>query len=383
MAVNKKNSSKTKAKSKNNSKKKKSSITWISVLAALLVFAGYAAYLYFARPADFSILKEKTVAFVSNTIDSVFNTEEESETEAVASAEKNANKSTEKKPAQTKNVAANAKASAPDVKGNYPENSHLYFGNPSGAVADVSYVDNYLMEKKQYALSYNSLTCNPNWVMWHLGLSDIGDADRSNDFRPDEELPSEFYAVVKADYQYTKYGFDRGHVCPSADRTSSQTDNSATFYMTNMIPQAPDCNRVVWKDFEAYERSLVVEKGKELYVVAGPYGKGGQSAMGKFDSIVLVGKGTGHEITVPEYCWKIVVVMDEGENDLSRVTADTTVISLWMPNSQGIGKNGGWEQYLTCVDFIEEKTGYDFLAFIPNEIEDVLEAKIYSIEKGL
>jgi len=88
-------------------------------------------------------------------------------------------------------------------------------------------------------------------------------------------LSSGFYAVKKSDYRFSIYGFDRGHVCPSADRTQNQDDNSATFLMTNMIPQSPNCNRNVWKNLESYERSLAFS-GKELYITAGAYGCAGR-----------------------------------------------------------------------------------------------------------
>ncbi|MBQ5470730.1 MAG: DNA/RNA non-specific endonuclease [Treponema sp.] len=366
---NKKTSSKTTEKVLKAAKVAKKNpwmiLTVLSVVAVLLIC------MYIFKPAQFKVLTNEVRTFVTQSISDMFSKQE-------------LNQTLTETPASSSDIPANGtgtSSSAKDVAPTEPENSHMFWGNPSGATNDVKNSENYLMTKGQYALSYNSTTCNPNWVMWHLGTSDLGAADRSNDFRADENLPSAFYAVVKADYQYTKYGFDRGHVCPSADRTASQTDNSATFYMTNMIPQSPDCNRVVWKDFEAYERNLVATGGKELYVVAGPYGVGGESAAGKFDYIVLTGKGSGHQITVPSYCWKIVLVIDEGDNDFNRVNKDSTVIALWMPNAQGIGKTGSWEQFLTSVDYIEEQTGYDFLACIPNEIEDVLEAKVYTVNK--
>lgn len=260
------------------------------------------------------------------------------------------------------------------------ENAALYFGNPSGAVKDVNHPENYLIVHPQYTMSYNAEKYIPNWVCWHLELSDTGDADRSDDFRPDEDIPGQWYAVKKADYQYTKYGFDRGHVCPSADRTSSAENNSMTFLMSNMIPQSPDCNRVVWKDFEAYERNLAKESGKEVYIVAGPDGVGGTSGTGTWESIEMLtsGKPNGKKITVPAYCWKIALILDEGDGDISRVTKDTPVIALYMPNAMGIGKNGSWEQYLVSVDYIEDKTGYDFLSSIPDSIENVIESRVYS-----
>ncbi len=337
----------------------------IVTIAAAIVLVLICMYIF--KPAEFKILTNEVKTLVTQSIQDMLSQEEEATVSETSTTQTT--------------ITGKATENAPDVSPSEKENSHMFWGNPSNATTDANNATNYLMIKDQYALSYNSQTCNPNWVMWHLGTPDLGSADRSDDFRADENLPSAFYAVVKADYQYTKYGFDRGHVCPSADRTSSKENNSATFYMTNMIPQSPDCNRVVWKDFEAYERNLVANGDKELYVVAGPYGVGGESAAGKFDSIVLTGKGAGHEITVPAYCWKIVMILEEGDNDFSRVTKDTTVISLWMPNAQGIGKTGSWEQFLTSVDYIEEQTGYDFLACVPNEIEDVLESRVYTVSK--
>ena len=257
----------------------------------------------------------------------------------------------------------------------------LLFGNPDGARADAECREIYLLEKKQYVLSYNASLFIPNWVTWHLCSSDLGECSRGNDFRPDGQLPDGFYAVKKSDYQYKIYGFDRGHICPSADRTASKEDNSATFLMTNMIPQAPDCNRIVWKDLESFERSLA-QSGKELYIMAGPCGKGGTGAAGYFEKIELPSSaGENLSINVPAFCWKIILVLDEGEDDLSRVTEETPVIAVFIPNVQRNGADSSWEDYLTSVDYIEEMTEYDFFTELSDEIEKTLEAGIYNIER--
>lgn len=260
----------------------------------------------------------------------------------------------------------------------YSENNPLYFGNPSDAVGKKNYSSNYLMEKKQYTLSYNNDTLCPNWVAWHLNSKDFGDADRSNDFRADEDLPSDWYWVKKADYQYNEYGFDRGHVCPSADRTATLEDNSMTFLMSNMVPQSPDNNRVIWMHFENYERELV-GTGKEAYIIAGPYGTGGQGENGKtFDYIDVTTKsGDKLKMNVPAYTWKVLILLDNGKNDISRINENTTVIAINVPNKMGIAKDGDWEQYLTSIDEIESLTGYDFFELLPDDIEDALEEKVY------
>ncbi|MBM3402326.1 MAG: DNA/RNA non-specific endonuclease, partial [Bacteroidetes bacterium] len=73
---------------------------------------------------------------------------------------------------------------------------------------------------------------------------------------------------------YCGSGFDRGHNCPSADRTSNVAANSSTFLMTNMIPQAPNHNRQTWANLEDYTRELL-EAGNEVFIVMGSYGSGG------------------------------------------------------------------------------------------------------------
>jgi len=61
---------------------------------------------------------------------------------------------------------------------NHAENTGLYLGNPSDAIASKSSGTNYLMEKPQFTISYNNEKYIPNWVAWHLQTSDIGKADR-------------------------------------------------------------------------------------------------------------------------------------------------------------------------------------------------------------
>lgn len=266
-----------------------------------------------------------------------------------------------------------------------PENTPLYFGNPSDAETSIEMSENYLMEKPQFILSYNNTTHNPNWVAWHLSHKDLGDADRADTFRPDSELPAQWYAVRKQDYKFPAYGFDRGHICPSADRTSTTEDNSMTFLMTNMVPQAPDNNRIVWVALEKYERELVLQ-GKEAYIFAGPLGKGGTGDKGYFEEIpVSLKDGSELSITVPAYTWKILLILPEGEDDFSRISelseagdSELQVIAVCVPNEKGCGKNGSWQQYLCSIDYIEESTGCDFFELLPDNLEEEIESRVMS-----
>ena len=253
----------------------------------------------------------------------------------------------------------------------YPSSVHLTMGNPNGAVADVNQPNNYLMEKPEFALSYNRDRGTPNWVSWHLSDEWVGSLQRADTFRPDPAVPAEWYRVLHTDYFSS--GFDRGHMVPNADRDpqTSLPINQATFLMSNMIPQAPDNNQGPWANMENYLRTLL--PANELYIVAGGAGTGGTGSSG-FATTIADGK-----VTVPAQTWKVVLVLpkDNTGDDVSRVSCATRTIAVIMPNTQGI-RNDNWQAlpYLTSVDAVEALTGYDFFSNLPDPVERCVEAGI-------
>jgi endonuclease G len=237
-----------------------------------------------------------------------------------------------------------------------PTEMHLPFGNPSNATNSPENSNNYLMEKPQYVLSYNRDRGTANWVSWQLTKSWLGNTDRQDDFRPDESLPPGWYRVEPNDYRGS--GFDRGHLVPSADRSRNETDNSATFLMTNIMPQSPRNNRETWRELEEYSRELV-KRGKELYIMAGSYGSRGKLADGK--------------VTIPSRTWKIIVVLEPGSG-VKGINKNTRVIAVDLQNSERISLN--WKRYLVSVDKIEAATGYDFFSKVPKDVQDIIEAGV-------
>lgn len=248
----------------------------------------------------------------------------------------------------------------------FSPNEHLLTGNPSNASNDVRESSNYLMIKSSFALSYNNSKGCANWVSWHLANSWKGHSKRCNCFATDKALPDYFYKVTAKDY--SKTGFDRGHLCPSEDRDLNEENNAETFLMSNMIPQSPNLNRISWVSLENYCRKLL-DNDFELYILAGGYGKGGTGSKGFAEKIGL-GK-----ITVPSNCWKIIIVLPLGNNDLQRISTNTRIIAVDFPNNQTV-KNLPWYQFRTSVDEIEEKTGLNFLNKVPDFIESKLESRV-------
>jgi hypothetical protein len=155
---------------------------------------------------------------------------------------------------------------------------HLKFGNPTyygqEARADLNQPENYLVEKPQYALSYNNNTKTPNWVSWQLNSSWIGTEPRRTTWNPDRTLPASFEPVTEQDYQNLSSPIVKGHMIASQHRNRTIKDIISTFITKNAIPQAYGNNdlNTAWYKLEEFSQNLAKERGMELYIAAGGYG---------------------------------------------------------------------------------------------------------------
>jgi len=244
------------------------------------------------------------------------------------------------------------------------DDDNLLPGNPSAATPSVSSTDNYLIDHYYYTESYNKKKTAPNWVSWHISAKDLGSAKRNNDFRADRALPQGWYTADQTAYKGS--GFDKGHNCPSGDRTSSSAANSSTFLMSNMIPQAPNNNQHTWEHLESYCRDQV-KKGNEIYVIMGSYGSGGTGTNGYHTTI------DNGRINVPSHIWKVVIIIPNGNNDLMRINTTTRIIAVDTPNENTVSAN--WMSYLCTVRDIEKATGYNLLSALPKAVQDVVETR--------
>ncbi len=236
----------------------------------------------------------------------------------------------------------------------------MQLGNPSGATSDPNNHSHYLILRTVEAIDYSDTNGQPNWASWDLTSADVGSSGRSDAWAVDSSLPSSFYPVPTDTFGS---GYDRGHMCPSADRTDNVPDNEMVFIMSNIIPQASLQNQNIWADLENYCRQSLLPGGNELLITCGP---------SLFTSNTV---DNGH-VRIPSYTWKIVVVCPGGSGTATnRITAANQVIAVRIPNDSAVG-NDLWQNYRTNVVAIERDTGYNFFTALPPNVATVLRNKI-------
>jgi endonuclease G len=197
-----------------------------------------------------------------------------------------------------------------------------------------------------YALSFNTATGSPDWVVERLTKARlVGSAQRANNFRPDPLLAGSPTAS-----DYTKTGYDRGHQAPAGDAKFSQPAMDDSFYMSNMSPQVGiGFNRGQWKILEETVRAWIICGGHEdVVVMTGPiYGA----------STKRVGPKA---LLVPEAYYKIVY----------DVKSDR-VVGFILPNQPL--KRADIDIYAVPITDIEDRTGLDFFRGFTRRHQNLLE----------
>src|SRR3954468_3928282 len=123
-----------------------------------------------------------------------------------------------------------------------------------------------------FAVLHSGMTRTALWAAEHLtrkGLDAAVATERKDTFHEEPRLPTDERADLD---DYTRSGFDRGHLAPAADMPDERAQHES-FSLANMIPQDPQSNRGLWSGVESAVRALARRSG-ELYVVSGPVFQG-------------------------------------------------------------------------------------------------------------
>ena len=149
-------------------------------------------------------------------------------------------------------------------------------------------------------------------------------------FTPDYNLPNKCRSYRK---DYSRTGYDRGHLCPNAVFNYSKRLQKETFKLSNIAPEKPQLNRRLWAKIERFTR-FQARKYKKVSVITGVCGSLGHIK---------------NNVNIPKYWYKILFL------------PNGKTISFLVPNTNVGMKRAKAKEFLSSVDKIERVCGVHFL----------------------
>ena len=96
-----------------------------------------------------------------------------------------------------------------------------------------------ILFNRHYSLGYSYYFRQAKWALEIVDANSL-DYNRSDNFRPNYRIPE----IFRADFiDYSKSGYDRGHLVASANQRETELQNSGTFLLSNTSPMSPQFNR--------------------------------------------------------------------------------------------------------------------------------------------
>jgi endonuclease G len=207
-----------------------------------------------------------------------------------------------------------------------------------------------LIKHKNYLLSYIEKYEGAEWTCYELTPYELVDSAKR---KTGEFIQDTLVSTGSANHSdYTKSGYDRGHLSPAADFKFSVEAMNESFFMSNVLPQAPELNRMTWKSLENDVRTYVEKHNVNLYIITGGI---------VFDKPYYI--GIKNKIVVPIYFWKIIY---DDTNNLIMVVV--------IPNNKDISVN--YFNYTSTVDKVEHLNNVDFFPQLNDSAEFLLEKNI-------
>ncbi len=178
---------------------------------------------------------------------------------------------------------------------------------------------------------------------------------RNDGWKNDPAIPSSWQ-------QSGVSGYSRGHFVASNYRQASTEANKATFYHTNQAPQyQTSFNDGVWNSLEQSVKSNAPSGRDTLYVVVGVLYENAKTVSG---------------VPIPSHFYKLLMKCSFGTD--GAMTAAKGVAYVFT-NEAHKGEQYNDNKFRTTIDAIEERSGFNFFANVPPDLQDAAERQNASL----
>lgn len=221
---------------------------------------------------------------------------------------------------------------------------------PSNLEIPAHDAEEHIINYSGFTSSYNHSTLVPNWVAYELTRDELNVTydTKSSNFSRDMNLKGR--QASREDY--SRSGWDKGHMAPKADMRWSEKAYWESHYFTNVCPQNHETNAGDWNSLEKKVRYWAKKYGT-VYVVCGPI----------FTSNEYGTIGNA-KVAIPDMFFKAVLI-PSGNDYLS--------LAFVMPNN---GKHQSLKKYAMTVDELEETISRDLFPNLPDKKDLATEASL-------
>ncbi len=223
----------------------------------------------------------------------------------------------------------------------------------------------YASEKRNYTVFYDTEMMAPLWTAYPLNNSHMS-SGRINTWTFNPSI-SEDRQIQVCDGSYSIENYARGHMCPNGSRNNNETMQQQTFYVTNQVPQIHNgFNNGIWKNLESAIQFLA--KNEEIFVTTGvSFHKGNETPQIQH---ISPSKHPEQQVPIPLYFYKLVLRVKY----VAASVTDASCTAFWFEH-KAYESGDNFDNYRKSVDQVEEWTGFDFFVNLPDEIENIAEAK--------
>lgn len=177
--------------------------------------------------------------------------------------------------------------------------------------------------------------------------------------------------------------FQKGHICPSADRLYSKEVNEQTYYMTNILPMVAKFNLGIWGTMENKLRAFIGETmDSETFAM--------DRTWNNFCDTLFVCKGGTIDKAEQILGYTVESAKTSGETELHpgnhiiprfffmallAKKGDTfKALGFWVEHLNEDHSKDPLANYVVNIDKLEELTGIDFFCNLPDDTENKVES---------
>ncbi len=252
------------------------------------------------------------------------------------------------------------------------------------AQGNLQNADEYVIrasdDRRNYTVYYDTDTYSSLWVAYPLAPGHMGSIARPS---PD---PWAAYSGISSDWQiniwsggygvsypttnYNSNSYARGHQIANADRNGIEEMQIQTFLAINSTPQIQNgFNGGIWVNLEnaLQTHAKTLDAADSLYIATGPVYKtvGGSEVITYLDPA----KDT-KDCPIPNYYYKVVLKVKRS----GKAVTSAMAVGFWFEHREYALKTDNYVNCAVSVNEIENKTGFDFFANLPDGIEVTAES---------